>query len=59
MAAEILILLQCYLSMARSLMNGIGAKAWAFITAPDDVELWCEFPPKSERTAALTAMIDG
>lgn len=31
----------------------------AFISAPHDVELWCEFPPKSESTAAPTAVIDG
>lgn len=44
---------------ARLLIKSAGAAAGASITAQVDVELWCEFPPKSESTAALTAVIDG
>lgn len=45
--------------MAQPLIKNTRVKVCAFITALDDVEPWCKFPPNSERTAALTAMTDG
>lgn len=45
--------------MAQPLIKSTWAKAFAFITTPDDVELWCEFSPQSKSAAALTAVIDG
>lgn len=34
-------------------------RSFTFISAQDDAEFLCDFPPKSRITAALTALIDG
>lgn len=52
-------LLGLHLWKTQAVVTSTSSKVGAFITALDDVELWCEFPPKSESTAALTDMIDG